>query len=246
VRVAPDGKHRATGTGSVPAIRSRDYNEPIADDRTVACPDCDLVQRLPDLPAGGSARCPRCDNELWRRREDSLNRTFALAVAAAILFAVANSAPMLRLEAVGHQASTTVFGGARQLWQDGRQGVAVLVFLTAVLAPALQIVFMLLVAGGSLLGRPGPWVAPLLRHHPHTRTWSMIEVMMLGVLVALIKIADYATVVPGLAMFALGVLVFDLAAMQAAFDPREVWQRVEWADARAAASDAGRLSAEPA
>jgi len=61
----------------------------------------------------------------------------------------------------------------------------------------------------------------------------MIEVMMLGVLVALIKIADYAKVIPGLALFVLGALIFLLAAMQAGFDPREVWSRVEWAEARA-------------
>jgi len=73
----------------------------------------------------------------------------------------------------------------------------------------------------------------LLRHHPTTRTWSMIEVMMLGVLVALIKIAELATVIPGVAMLALGALVFLLAAIQASFDPREVWRRVQWAEARA-------------
>src|SRR5262249_3311178 len=63
---------------------------------------------------------------------------------------------------------------------------------------------------------------------PHTRKWSMIEVMLLGVLVALTKIADYATVLPGVALFALGALVFVLAAMQSSFDPREVWNRVQW------------------
>ena len=62
---------------------------------------------------------------------------------------------------------------------------------------------------------------------------------MIGVLVALIKIADYATVIPGLAMFALFVLIFLLAAIQASFDPREVWDRVEWAEAEA---DARRLA----
>jgi paraquat-inducible protein A len=59
----------------------------------------------------------------------------------------------------------------------------------------------------------------------------MIEVMLLGVLVALIKIADYATVIPGVALFGLGGLVFLLAAMQASFDPREVWNRIAWAAA---------------
>jgi paraquat-inducible protein A len=67
----------------------------------------------------------------------------------------------------------------------------------------------------------------------------MIEVMMLGVLVALIKIADYATVIPGLALFTLGALIFLLAGMQASFDPREVWERIEWADAGARGAGVG-------
>jgi paraquat-inducible protein A len=67
----------------------------------------------------------------------------------------------------------------------------------------------------------------------------MIEVMMLGVLVALIKIADYATVIPGLALFTLGALIFLLAGMQASFDPREIWERIEWADAGARRAGAG-------
>jgi paraquat-inducible protein A len=57
--------------------------------------------------------------------------------------------------------------------------------------------------------------------------------MMLGVLVALVKIADYATVIPGVALFVLWVLVFLLAAIQANFDPREVWERIEWAESEA-------------
>jgi paraquat-inducible protein A len=206
------------------------YGSAVVDGGLVACPDCDLLQRLPALEPGGSARCPRCDRELWRRRADSLDRTLALAIAAAILWVVANAVPMLGLSAVGHRASTTVIGGARQLWRDDQQLVAVLVLFAAVVAPALQIGFMLLITLG-VRRRPAPrWVGTLLRHHPTTRIWSMIEVMMIGVLVALIKIADYATVIPGIALYALGVLVFVLAAMQAGFDPREVWARVRWAE----------------
>jgi len=208
------------------------YNQPLPDVSLVACPDCDLLQRLPELTAGASARCPRCDRELWRRREDSLQRTFALALAAVALYVIANSVPMLGLTAVGHAASTTVLGGAEQLWRDGSETVAGLVLFTAVVAPALQIGFMLLIVLGARRERPPRWVGTLLHHHPTTATWSMIEVMMLGVLVALIKIADYAKVIPGLALFALGALVFVLAAMQASFDRREVWDRVEWAGGR--------------
>jgi paraquat-inducible protein A len=206
----------------------RAYNQPMTDTALVACPHCDLVQRLPDLAPGASARCPRCDRELWRRREDSLNRTLALTVAAAVLYVVANAVPMLGLTVVGRQAATTVVGGALHLWDNGPRTVGVLVLLTAVIAPALQIGFMLMICLGALRETPPRWVGTLMRHHPTTRTWSMIEVMMLGVLVALIKIADYATVIPGLALFVLGVLVFLLAGIQASFDPREVWDRIEW------------------
>jgi len=78
----------------------RVYNQPVATPRLIACPDCDLLQRLPDLSPGASARCPRCDRELWRRREDSLNRTLALTLAAAVRYVIANAVPMLGLSAV--------------------------------------------------------------------------------------------------------------------------------------------------
>jgi len=219
------------------------YNEPIADPFLVACPHCDLLQRLPDLAPSASARCPRCDRELWRRREDSLDRTLALTIAAAMLLVVANAVPMLGLSAVGRQSFTTVFGGAVQLWNDGRELVAGLVLFTAVVAPALQVGFMLAIVLGAQRERAPRWVGTLLRLHPTTSTWSMIEVMMLGVLVALIKIADYAKVIPGLALFVLGALIFLLAAIQAIFDPREVWSRVEWA-AGARHAAAGERMAE--
>ena len=220
------------------------HNHALPDASLIACPHCDLLQRLPDLVPGASARCPRCDKELWRRREDSLDRTLALTIAAAVLYLVANSVPMVGLTAVGHQASTTVLGGAEQLWHDGRETVAALVFFTAVVAPALQIGFMLAIVLAARRERPPRWVGTLLRHHPTTCTWSMIEVMMLGVLVALIKIADYAKVIPGLALFALGGLIFLLAAIQSSFDPREVWDRVEWAEAGARRATAGGRMAE--
>jgi paraquat-inducible protein A len=188
------------------------------------------VQRLPKLAPGASARCPRCNKELWRRREDSLNRTLALTLAAAVLYVVANSVPMLGLTIVGRDASTTVIGGAQHLWNNGQQMVAVLVLFTAVIAPALQIGLMLAILLGAMRERAPRWVGTLLRHHPTTRIWSMIEVMMVGVLVALVKIADYATVIPGIALFVLWVLVFILAGMQASFDSREVWEKINWAD----------------
>jgi paraquat-inducible protein A len=180
---------------------------------------------------------------LWRRRVDSLNRTLALAIAAVLLYLIANTVPMLGLTVAGHESFTTVVGGAQKLWEHGQTIVAVLVFFAAVLAPALQIGCLLVVLLGARLQRPPAGLGRLLRHLPFTRTWSMIEVMLLGVLVALTKIAELATVIPGEALFALGGLIVVLAAMQSIFDPREVWLRVGWAHAEArppAAGKAGR------
>jgi paraquat-inducible protein A len=207
-----------------------DCNQPLADASVVACLDCDLLQRIPEVPPGASVRCPRCDKELWRHKPDSLNRTFALTVAALVLYIIANTVPMLGLHAAGREAFTTVIGGAHQLWLDGQQIVSVLVLFAAVISPALQISFLLVIVLGCQLERPPAWVGMFLRHLHFTRTWSMIEVMLLGVLVALTKIADYATVILGTALFALFALVVLLAAIQSTFDPREVWERIQWAE----------------
>ena len=201
------------------------YNQAVADPTLIACPHCDLMQRLPSLASAASARCPRCNEELWRRREDALNRTLALAVTAAVLYIIANTVPMLGLTVVGREASTTVLGGAQQLWESGQGTVAILVLFAAVIAPGLQIILMLAIALGARREPAPKWVGTLLRHVGTTQTWSMIEVMMLGVLVALVKIADYATVIPGTALFVLGGLIVVLAAMQASFEPREVWEK---------------------
>jgi paraquat-inducible protein A len=206
------------------------YNQPAPDSSVLACPHCDLLQRLPQLAPGASARCPRCAKELSRRRIDSLNRTMALAVAGTVLYLIANTVPMLSLTIVGRGASTTVIGGAMHLWENGQPIVGILVLLTAVIAPAAQLICMLVITLSARRSSVPRWVGTLMRHYPTTRTWSMIEVMLLGVMVALVKIADYATIIPGVALFMLGALVFVLAGMQASFDPYTVWQRIEWAD----------------
>jgi len=209
------------------------HNRPLSDTSLVACLHCDLLQRIPEVPAGASVRCLRCNKELWRHRIDSFNRTFALTLAALVLYIIANAVPMLGLHAVGREAFTTVIGGAQQLWHDGQQLVAVLVLFAAVISPALQIGFLMMILIGCRRERPPFWVGLFLRNLQFTRTWSMIEVMLLGVLVALTKIADYATVILGTALFALFALVFLLAMIQSCFDPREVWERIEWAEEEA-------------
>lgn len=108
------------------------YNQPLADTALIGCSHCDLLQRLPELAPGESARCPRCNEELWRRQAASLDRPLALTITAALLYFIGNVEPMLGLSVVERQAYTTVFGGAEHLWFTGETGlqiVAVLVTL---------------------------------------------------------------------------------------------------------------------
>jgi paraquat-inducible protein A len=205
---------------------------------TVACPACDLLQHVPPLAPGAKARCPRCAETLASRPADPLDRPLALTVAAAIVFIIANTQPLMGLEAVGRQASTTILGGAYEMWVQGRELTAMVVAFCVVIAPAGYIAFMLTVL---LVVRrpPAPhWVADLLRWADFMKPWSMSEVMMLGILVALVKIAELATVTPGIGMYAVGLLVILLPAIMVNFDPGEIWRRVKWADGVAQAASA--------
>jgi paraquat-inducible protein A len=197
---------------------------------TVACSHCDLLQRIPPLQLGAKARCVRCGETLASAPADPIDRPLALTVASAVVFMIANTTPLLGLSVAGRSASTTLLGGAQQMWLQGQQLTALVVALCSVVAPAIYIVFMLTVLL-ALRRPPAPrWVGVLLRWAQAVQPWSMNEVMMLGILVALVKIAELATVIPGIGMYSVLVLILLLAATMANFDPREAWSRVVWAD----------------
>jgi len=197
---------------------------------TIACPDCDLLQELPELPPGAKARCPRCARTVASRMAEPIELPLALTVTAAIAFIVANTAPLMSLSAVGRHASTTIGGGAKEMLFQGEAITGMIVAFCAVIAPAGYILFMLAVLLAARRPPAPHWVDEMLRGAELMRPWSMNEVMMLGILVALIKIAELATVEPGIGMYAVGALVILFPAIMVTFDPGEIWQRVEWAD----------------
>ena len=196
----------------------------------VACPECDLLQHLPELAPGAKARCLRCGNTLASPASEPIDAPLALTLAAAVVFIIANTTPLMGLSAVGRQATTTIPGGALEMWRQGEIVTAVIVAFCAIIAPGSYILFMLT----TLLAvrrPPAPhWVGELLRWADSVQPWSMNDVMNLGILVALNKIAELATVEPGIGMYAVGGLVVLFAAIMITFDPREVWKRIRWTD----------------
>ena len=197
---------------------------------TIACPECDLLQQVPVLAPGGKARCPRCACTVATRMSEPIDLPLALTVTAAIVFVVTNTSSLMSLSAVGRSASTTIIGGARDMWLQGEAITAVIVAFCAVLAPAGYLLFMLTVLLAARRPPAPQWVGEMLRGAEFMRNWSMNEVMMLGILVALIKIAELAQVEAGIGMYGMGALVLLFPAIMATFDEDEIWQRVEWAD----------------
>jgi paraquat-inducible protein A len=195
--------------------------------RLVACHDCDLLCRIPEVPEGGVANCSRCGGRLRKRPRNGLERTLALAFASVVLFVVAQSFPFLSFEMKGNVTTTNVMTGVVDLYNGGKGEIAALVLITIVLAPLGQIALLLYVLIPLRVGFV-PWKLPaafrLLRH---MQTWSMMEVFMIGILVGITKLLGMATVVPGLAIWAFALLMFVLAGANASFDPESVWERAE-------------------
>ena len=198
--------------------------------RLVGCHDCDAVLEEPNVPDGGEAICIRCGGVLIRRQRQTVEITLALTMSAAILFVVANSFPFLSFEMSGQITETTLSSGTRALWQQGRVAVAALVFLTTILAPLIQILLTLYVLLPLHLGACAPGSALAFRLVEGFRPWSMMEVFLIGIFVALVKLADMAEIVTGLAIWAFVLLIPILAAASAYLDPEIVWRRI--ADAR--------------
>jgi paraquat-inducible protein A len=192
----------------------------------IACRECDSLQREVQPPLHGTAQCVRCGAGLFRNKPQSIHHTLAFLVAAAIFFIVANLFPLLALENQGVRNTTTLFGATEALWRTNDQALATLVFSTTILFPTLEISLSIYLLSSLALGRRPPAMAPMYRFVDAIRPWQMISVFMLGTLVSLVKLKSIATVVPGLALYALAGMILMLTASEAAFEPRAIWSRV--------------------
>jgi paraquat-inducible protein A len=191
----------------------------------IACHECDLLQREVVLPAGGVAHCPRCGAEQYRSHPDSFERTLAFTLGAIVLFAIANAYPIVGLKLEGQVIETTLYHTVRTLYNEDMQPLAALVFATTILMPALELGAMAYLLVPLKLGFAPPHFALVFRALQAVGPWGMVEVLMLGVLVSLVKLAHLAAVVTGIALWAIAALMLLYAAIAATFDPRELWAR---------------------
>ena len=195
----------------------------------IACHDCDLLHRIPRHEGPRCvSRCRRCNAALHTGVENSLDRTLALTLAGVVLFVVANSFPFLAFKLQGQETQTTLITGVFDLYHQGKWEIAILVLLTTIVVPLVQLSLQLYVFLPLKFNRI-PWnMATVFRIGQNLQTWNMMEVFLIGILVAIVKLVGMAQIIPGLALWAFALLIVTLAAAGANLDSQVVWKRVEY------------------
>jgi len=164
---------------------------------------------------------------LFRSHPDGLERALAYTLGALVLFAICNAFPIVGLEVNGELIQATLPGTVSMLYRDGMWIVAGLVLFTTVLAPLVHLLAMLYILLPLRFGQSPPAPAFIIRVLTEIKHWGMVEVFVLGVLVSLVKLADLAKIVPGVALWSFGGLMILFTAASIAFDPRQVWMKLE-------------------
>lgn len=188
----------------------------------IVCESCDAVCQRRPLRRREVAHCPRCGAELERNIGAQRQRLLPLSLASLVMFAIANLFPIVEIELRGLHSQTTLAGAVLALAGEGRQMVALLVLFTTLVFPLAQMLALvwLLV---PLQRRQKPLGFVMLVQAMQTlRPWGMVEVFLLGVLVAVVKLSGMATVLPGPALWAFMALTV-LLTVVLAFDPRGFW-----------------------
>ena len=191
----------------------------------IACHECDLLHRQVPLPQGGTALCTRCGATLYRIRPQGNERALALALAGIVLLAIANSFPIVTLELGGERVEGALLGAVRQLWSTEMRLLSAMVFVTMFLMPLVQLTAICWLLVPLRMGRAAPEHSFAFRALQSARTWGMVEVFVLGVLVTLVKLAHFAHATPGIALWSFGALMVVVAAAENSLDVRELWSR---------------------
>ena len=198
-------------------------------DAVIICGTCNQHQRLDDLKPGMAAQCCRCGSVITERRAGSLELTAALSLAALILYVPANLYPILRMNLHGAYSESTVWDGVVSLFRHDQQLVAIVVFLASILIPLCKLtgLFLLVVTAKLKSTRWRHERTQLFRLIDVIGPWAMLDVFLLAVLVALVKLEQLATILPGTGLVAFTAMVVLTILATLSFDPALIWNEAE-------------------
>lgn len=172
-----------------------------------------------------NSRCDRCGKRLYSRVPNSLQRTYALAFVAMMLYIPANVLPITYTVYLGATAPSTIFGGVVTLWEMGSYGIAMVIFVASIFVPVAKLVILLYlceVVRRKQVTSPEKSAA-LYRITELIGRWSMIDVFVVAVLVALVKLGNIISFYPGPAALSFAGVVIATMIAAAQFDPRLLW-----------------------
>ncbi|OGP56977.1 MAG: paraquat-inducible protein A [Deltaproteobacteria bacterium RBG_13_49_15] len=193
------------------------------------CSICHLLCRISEKKDSENTFCPRCGAVLHMRKPKSIGRTWALIIAAVILYIPANLFPITRITSFGVTQSDTIISGVVYFIQSGMWLIAAVIFVASVLIPIFKIIiliFLLVSIRHRSEWRPSER-ARLYRFIEGIGRWSMVDIFVVTILVALVQVGNAATIEagPGAVFFAAVVIITMVASMS--FDPRLIWDEKE-------------------
>jgi paraquat-inducible protein A len=204
-----------------------DYTVSPLSARRTACHGCDLLNDVPELQPGEQAFCERCGGVLYSNPKHGLDTPLALAIASLCLFLVANAFPFLSFGSAGQTSETMLFSAVLDLYADGMQILAGVVLFTCIVAPASVIAILLYVLLPLHMGRRPPAMPFLSRALIKLQPWAMLDVFMIGVLVAIIKLIKTASVQPGVSFWAFTALTVCVVWAVSSLQGEVMWQRYQ-------------------
>lgn len=191
----------------------------------IGCAACRLTCRLP--PAGSEAYCPRCHAPLHSRKPGSVQLTWAYLIAAALLYLPANTLPMMLTTNLQGTRSDTIISGVIALWESGNWDLALIVFVASVLVPVLKIIVLALL----LLSVRYRWAwaqierARLYRMIETIGRWSMLDIFVVALLIALVRFGGLGQVNAGNGAVAFAAVAILTMLASQSFDPRLIWDK---------------------
>ena len=193
----------------------------------MACHSCGLLSR--SVSGMHNAACPRCGAQVHLRKPDSLARTWAFLIAAAILYIPANTLPILETNSLFGSQRDTIMSGIVFLWIDGSWPLATVVFVASVMVPMLKLIALtwLLISVQRGRARSPMQSARLYRLVEFVGRWSMLDIYVVTLLAALVQLKSLALIKAGPAALAFGAVVVLTMFAAMAFDPRLIWDPVD-------------------
>lgn len=192
----------------------------------IACHHCGQLHERSALASGQRASCVRCGTVLWSQGVLNSSSWLAIVLTSLFIFTIANFMPVGTITAVGLKSSSTFLGAVAATWKAGFPSVAIMCFATGFLMPLLDILILAWLLAFSRKGQRAPGLNLLSRWLHYVRPWAMIPVFMLGALVAIVKLADMASLTPGLGLWAYAALTFLLTGLSK-LNSERVWLLAE-------------------